>query len=83
MKILFSRVVAAKGERAVGRVEARVHMLVQPSPSSRPKGQSLLVSVPALDKARGTSLRERVQREAELMAHLMHHTEERLQRAVA
>ncbi|MEO0829414.1 MAG: hypothetical protein AAFY03_03035 [Pseudomonadota bacterium] len=83
MKILYSRVVNARRERELGRVEARVHMLVQPTPSSRPQGQSLVVSVPAYKRRQDVSLRKRVEREAALMAQLMHQTEQRLALAVS
>ena len=76
MKVLHTKVAQARWERDFGRVEARVHLLVQEYPGARPNGKSLMVSVPAkATQAEGT-LRDRLHREARQMAVLFHRAEE-------
>ncbi|MBM7068955.1 hypothetical protein [Actibacterium sp. 188UL27-1] len=83
MKVLHTKVAQAYWERDFGRVEARVHLLVQEYPGARPSGKSLMVSVPAKAPLAEGSLRDRLHQEAHQMAQLFHRAEEGYRAAIS
>lgn len=83
MRVLETHIADARYARDFGRIEARVHILIEDRPGAGTRGESISVSVPARSRVEGKTLRDRITSEAETMLRLLQKTNRQISAAMA